>query len=749
MQIDEKTVSRQHLQIILGPVDASQPSQGEARSRITIKCLETKFGTSIDGEGVPPGDHDLNGNDHNIKLGKSTHPLRIAWLPVILSFSFGSKELKRGKDPLKEVRKRLENTDIVCVLDYLPGQTTHVVAGKRNTAKGLQALVNGRYMVHTTYIDALIYCTTPENLDEPESFCPLELDFDQHWPDPLQYLPPKSKEPLERPVEDFAPNPRRAEVFDGYAFVFCEQVQFDALQAPITDGGGKALYFAVDPGTTEAVDLIRYAKSVAGEKGLGEFEDGSEGKGVVIVKPITDKEPDWAARFVKEVSLTTGQRMIEQNEFLEAILSNNASGLRRPLPIDDDSGPREGPQSMAKPSQPEPTQTAIKSDPSPTNLRERRARRAAMKKQFKAFDDEYDDSSIPAPEGLNHGTQSPRPSSSVATQRKRRGFDDDIDDDEPDQSVAVQATQVSQPTQAKKRPAPEEEDEEMIDAILPAAAALKRRRIEEKDNNKQQEKPVEPLKTLAEVGVKKPKKEIDIKDAVRKRREAEEEAARRDEEFLKETLDGMDVSQMRNLAVVEEMELPDRTQLGPQRRSNGVDNNRWDPKWNGRKNFKGFRRQGQGNQARRGETVIVHMEEVKKKGYGIGEEYWLDSDKASKRKRKDRDRNSQVVSSQQVSSNTPQQLDELQEVPPELIVEGQSSEIIDVDAPRQTRQTHQSEPQDSGLTSQQQSSTALSNTTKATAPPSTSAAKRPRTFMPQQSDSDSEDDMKFRFKRRR
>ena len=132
-----------------------------------------------------------------------------------------------------------------------------------------------------SFIDALIEATTPGDLDEPESLCPLEEDFDANWPNELDHLPAKSKEPNERPKEFFRPNPERISIFEGYTFVFFDQVQFETLQAPVHNGSGKALYFPLELGKTSADELIRYVKNAAGEKSLGEFEDGCEGKGVV------------------------------------------------------------------------------------------------------------------------------------------------------------------------------------------------------------------------------------------------------------------------------------------------------------------------------------------------------------------------------------------------------------------------------------------------------------------------------------
>lgn len=257
---------------------------------------------------------------------------------MVFTFSLSSKEMKAGKDPLVNYRTRLEDLDVKVIIPYVIEATTHVVSSKRNTAKGLQALINAKHIVAETYIDALIYATTPENLDELESLSPLEEDYDANWPTALEHLPAKSKEPSERPAAEFAPKPERNNIFEGYSFVFCDNAQYESLQAPITNGCGKALEYAPSPGRTTTEEIVRYVKGVAGEKGLGEFEDGSEGKGVVVVRFRGKKDfAEWAANLDTQIALALGQRLIEQSEFMDAILANDASILRRPLlPEDDD-----------------------------------------------------------------------------------------------------------------------------------------------------------------------------------------------------------------------------------------------------------------------------------------------------------------------------------------------------------------------------------------------------------------------------
>ncbi len=336
--IDEKSVSRKHLTLSVSAIKSGDGSRVNARSEVTLKDEETKFGTEVDGERIKGAEKNLKNDEHTFRLGKTSTVFKIKWQPVVLSFSLSSKELKGGKDPLVAIRNRVEDLDIKVVLPYIIEKTTHVVSSKRNTAKGLQALINAKYIVSNSFVDALVYVTTPGDLDEPESLSPLEEDFDGSWPDALQHVPPKGHEPNERPVEFFAPKAIRGNVFEGYTFVFCDQTQFESLQAPITNGGGKALQFELDPGKTSVDELVRYVKNVAGEKGVGEFEDGSEGKGVVVVKFRSKEFPDWAAELCTRVALALDQRLIEQNEFMDAILTNDASVLRRPLLEEDEEG---------------------------------------------------------------------------------------------------------------------------------------------------------------------------------------------------------------------------------------------------------------------------------------------------------------------------------------------------------------------------------------------------------------------------
>lgn len=248
---------------------------------------------------------------------------------------------------MAHVRSRLEDLDIKMVVPYLVGTTTHVVQSKRNTAKGLQALINGKPIVMDSYIDALVYAATPEDLNNLESLSPLEEDFDSTLPNPTPYLPPPGKEPVPRPADAFAPNLDRISVFEGYTFVFCDNSQFENLQAPITNGHGKALLYQLENGKTTADELVQYMRNAAGQKGFG---GSDEIGGVVLVRFRSKGEyADWSINLGNQVALALDQRVIEQGEFLDAILNNDATPLRRALPREE---------------QPAQTQQAIPSQPS-------------------------------------------------------------------------------------------------------------------------------------------------------------------------------------------------------------------------------------------------------------------------------------------------------------------------------------------------------------------------------------------------
>lgn len=240
----------------------------------------------------------------------------------------------KAKDPLKAQRDRLEQFDIKVVPEYVTDATTHVIASKRNTAKGLQALINGKYIVDEGFIDAVVYAATPVELAQEENLSPLEQNFDTAWPNATDYLPPAGKEPTLKPPESYRPALERMNVFQDYSFVFGDEAQFNVLMPVITAGHGKALLFNVVYGETTAEQAVTFMQNSAGDKGFGDFQNATENGGVIMVRwKSNEKWRTWTTDFMKSVSLALGQQSIEQGEFLDAILANNAKQLRRTVDL--------------------------------------------------------------------------------------------------------------------------------------------------------------------------------------------------------------------------------------------------------------------------------------------------------------------------------------------------------------------------------------------------------------------------------
>jgi hypothetical protein len=161
------------------------------------------------------------------------------------------------------------------------------------------------------------------------------------------------------------------------------------------------------------------------------------------------------------------------------------------------------------------------------------------------------------------------------------------------------------------------DEEVMVTDLLPGATAMKGHRLAEGRKRRDPKPPSEP-----ERKAKRPR--LDVIEAARQRREAEDEAAleRRQEESasLRAIVESEGLDHLQNLAIVEEMEVPVRQRQN----SDSANDGRWDGRWNGRKNFKKFSRKGNAKGPRhRGQSVIVPLEEVRRKDFGIGEDYWI------------------------------------------------------------------------------------------------------------------------------
>ncbi len=187
----------------------------------------------------------------------------------------------------------------------------------------------------------------------------------------------------------------------------------------------------------------------------------------------------------------------------------------------------------------------------------------------------------------------------------------------------------------RKRPAPSPPAGDVIDDIAPAVAAVKRRRIAAGEDPAprivspepaEEEAAPQPLQQEKTKKAQKPTrkgKENDILELARQRREAAEKRQAEERDHLAEIPEeGIDFEEIRRLTIVEEIEIR-QPPLAARSRDQDITDGRWDARWNGRRNFKKFRKQGD-SVGRPAQRVIVGLEPVKLNEYGIGDKYWLE-----------------------------------------------------------------------------------------------------------------------------
>jgi hypothetical protein len=652
----------------------------------------------------------------------------LTWFPVVFTFSFTNRELQT--QPLLSLRQRFEQLDIKLLVDYNIQTTTHVVSKKRNTAKGLQALINGKFIVTESFLDAVGGVTRQVDDGNGSETCKLEQDFDASWPNAMDHLPPRGGEPFEHPDDIYAPDSGRSDVFDGYTFIFYDQTQYNNLLAPITNAGGKALVETITPGETEVDDFVRYVKSVAGEKGLGSFDDGSEGKGVVLVRylPAKGDQVQWYTEFLTAVSLRLDHRPTEQNEFLEAILIRDASILRRSLEVEDRPSSSDQIQQPAGRSQ-----QSASDEPPPTTQQAttpRRPRtRGPVKRRFAGFDDgsDIDMDEVPPAPAIH------KPSAAEGSLFVSQETNNPLLDEPSNQS-------------SRKRATPPAAEDDLMEGMAPAAARFKRQRIE-MGQDFASAAPGPPPPEATQPASKKRAKEIDVLAEAKRHREEQEARARAEREDLENLPDDVDLAEIRRLNIVEEMEV--RTPAsGSRTREQDIADRRWDPKWNGVKNFKKFRPRGEvvGRQPAR---VIVTLAEVKNKEFGVGDNYWLEDEAPQKRSSGIRSAVQETPVSRPTASRRSQQADAAGH-------EAEDSGMADEDSQPPRTMARRATTQATSSSNATQSSTRTSQSQRkrpATQMSSEQASKRarpaPKHIEIDDSDDDSDDELKFRFGKRR
>lgn len=642
-KIENKAVSRKHVMIKVYDALAENGTKLHTRSQIEVTDLSCRQGTTIDEKDtlkshkaedgtITYAKTVLTGTEHTVRLAQGYAPFKIVWRPVVLTYA--SKESREGKSRSAQ----LHALDIKTTSEFQYDKTTHVVSSKRNLPKVLSALTAAKHIVTAEFLDAVLKVATT-SLDAEGTYVPskLEEDFDAWWPKEKEFIPPIGAEPVPQPQEKLEPDPSRSEVFSGLTFIFLNDDQYNSLLEPITGGGGKALLYEVRPGQTTVQEYVDFVQSVAGKKRRSATTNEKLPVVTVRLPTYPDEMEQWAADFVTGTDQALGQRSVLQNEFLDAIITNNRSSLQRP-PAEMQNIPSKIPAAEAATTRlsirgtTPVAQSAIQSQTPGENMspaqpvKEESTKTISRKRvqrpktsRFTGFDD-YEP---PTKKKKVETTQMEDVQQSIATTGPAE--------------VAPQSngTSTSQhPTAPQSIAQDFAEKEEQIDTLFPTAAKVRRERAAtrapsappEKSTNSPAEdtrhKGVEALNRLNRAKAKA-EKDINVRVHTRMRIKEEEERRKADEESLREALEGIDIAELKNLAQIEEMEVRrPRQEAGTGQLQRQSD--RWNPEWNGRRNFKKFRRRG-AEPGVQPHKVIVRLEEAPaKKGFGVGDAFFLE-----------------------------------------------------------------------------------------------------------------------------
>ncbi|KAL1796286.1 hypothetical protein ACET3X_004826 [Alternaria dauci] len=643
-KIDNKAVSRKHVMLKVYNAAPEDGTKLHKRSQIEVTDLSCRQGITIDEKttvksqkaadgSIEYSRETLKGTEHSIRLAASYAPFRIVWRPIV--FTYASKESKESKNRSAQ----LHALDIKTTADFVFDKTTHVVSAKRNLPKVLSGLTSAKHIVTTEYLDAILGVAAP-SVDEDNNYLPskLEQDFDAWWPAEKDYIPAAGAEPVARPQEMLLPDTSRSEVFSGLTFVFLNESQYSSLLDPVTGGGGKALLYNVRPGETTIEEYVDYVHSVAGKKRRGKPGDKLP---VITVRLPTypDEMEEWATNFVIGVDQALGQRSVLQNEFLDVIITKDRTTIQR-APAEVNT-PTPAPEIMTiRGSMRQPTPTSGSGTPSqapgesappaeePAKTIPRKRIHWPKTSRFTGFDDDE-----------------PLPKKKLKVENTRV---EDVQQSESPPGPSKAASQARITPSAQREASPQlhiqttVEKEEQMDTLFPTAAKMRKQRaatrapsasVEPEEGGSVKKPAKRGAETLARLNKaeRKAEKDINIREHTRQRIKEEEERRKADEESLREALEGIDITELKNLAKIEEMDVLPRQNRATARNQSQVNSERWNEEWNGRKNFKKFRRRG-AEQGVQSQKVLVTLEEApSKKTHGITEAFFLDDPEPSAR----------------------------------------------------------------------------------------------------------------------
>lgn len=315
----------------------------------------------------------------------------------------------------------------------------------------------------------------------------------------------------------------------------------------------------------------------------------------------------------------------------------------------------------------------------------------------------------------------------------------------------------------KRNTPPIDYDMDDMDNLLPTAAKRKKQRLAEEAARRErgesipappQPAPLAITKSMPKAAPPKVREEVDILEEARKNRERLDEKARAERDELTQRLDDVSMAEVRKNLVIETMTI--RPRVAPQRTSRADESTEWDEAWNGRKNFKKFRRRGAAvtdpDQRRRN---IVPMEPVKMKDYGLGDERWADIARKKKSQSQGHNQGGKQTKAQQREDETKaQEAEEHRLAQAELNaglennhVEGKedsSSEEIETFA--FNKPSSKAAPAPGKLAEKTTNSQTGKKRRAATTLTNAAPAKKAKKIIVEDSDSDSDDGIRFKFK---
>ncbi|ORY87850.1 hypothetical protein BCR37DRAFT_411475 [Protomyces lactucae-debilis] len=307
----DKTVSRANTEIVVAEAIPGSHEQSNARSQVTLMD-KSKFGTFVNGIRYKSTDNNaiyvLTQESNTIQLGKFEFDIKILWQPMVVCIVKGAV-----KPDEAELLRKCDALNIKAS-HSITHKTSHVICKTVNTPRGLQALIKGLPIVSPDFITAVY--DAQDALRKDMSNMPDARDS--------KFYP--TERPGKHDPEVCLPRPlgsdeakARSTVFEGLEFIFACNHTYSKIAPVIEEGRGKCLLYE---GTLTTQDLATFALKC---------------KKPVWVIP---KEDD-AATLVLEVARRTCTEHIFHGDLLDIILSNGthnvfrasqATGLMEPIP---------------------------------------------------------------------------------------------------------------------------------------------------------------------------------------------------------------------------------------------------------------------------------------------------------------------------------------------------------------------------------------------------------------------------------